>query len=401
MSPNQLLEDRAERGHPRGAANVWAAAIREADPAQAAHPNPWGRASFWLVGLAVAVVGIFGLKQLEGVAFDNEPATETAQQDEPDPMAGVLPASILVEGMAMQSVIKPIGPDEEPDSVSWDDSTGDFPDQTTFFGNPDSPFTHPILAIENPGNGGFRPWGLNLDGAGLDPLVDDMERIDGVWTVGEASDLHLLGSIEDQVFWSFDAWQFDFASGGQTITMQVAPTDGANEWTWISRLSRSSLANLRTEPIEVLGLDGVLVTSANGDDYVAWELDGFGYVARAGEVVGDTHQSRSVVDKVGSLVMVNRADWQAEVDRSGSFRTSSVFVPIGLVLLVLWTLSAIWFLYKGPRWLAALLPVAGFVLYAMAPTALSWLLLLGVLLAVWGYFIWRQSGNDDPADLVG
>ncbi len=398
MSPNQLLEDRAERGQQRGAANVWAAAIKEIDPTPVGRPNPWGRASFWLVGLAVAVVGIIGLRQFDGFDSVDETATtsvEVAQQDD-DPNAGIEPAPILVEGMSLRSVYST---SVEPDgvSVTSSDVVIDAPTKTTFFGNPTDPFSSPILAIENLDGGGFRPWALNLNGASLDGLVDNLIRADGEWTIGDDPEMVQLGSVTDEAGQFPTWWQFDFESGDKTITLQAEKDAGGEAWLWITRLAPAEGETMDAKTIEVVGTEGVLVTSSTGADFVTWESDGFNYVARAGEVVSDTHEGRLVADKIDSLVVVNRADWQAAIEGAGGFTTSSIAVPIGLVLMVLWILSSIWFLYKGPRWLAAPLPVAGLVFLALTPDVISLLLLIGGLIAAWGYFALRKDG-DDPSD---
>ena len=277
-----LLERLSERGDARGPANVWAEAQSSAEPTAA------GDSSHWIYGLVVAtlaLVALFGATTLlDGP--DSEVTVDAAQdevpapaRDEPLPLSEEpLPAPVLIEGMSLDRVQRPLDSRLDADDlfgspalsnvVTTRFGTGQPVDRRVVFADPDDPWDNPIVGIEAFEGGGFRPWVVNAGEPQRSELIDAVERTNGDWTIDRDTGLRLVADFDHEAVNVLDhGWQFDFSSGNDQVTLQALaitndPTLG--EWAWLAlQLSEDTATELSATT--VLDTSAVLSTETFED----------------------------------------------------------------------------------------------------------------------------------------
>ncbi len=99
MNANDLLEQRADRGSPRGSANVWAAAIHELDDETASND----RRSVWglRVALATSAAVLMVLAGTRAGSFDRHDMVRATVPPAAEEAEATLPAPILITGMRL------------------------------------------------------------------------------------------------------------------------------------------------------------------------------------------------------------------------------------------------------------------------------------------------------------
>lgn len=415
MSVHDLLEERAERGLPRGASTVWAGAhtaTRTANPdpirerrAAPAHSAGWFRLAVGLGAAALLFVviarpGSGPSDPSDTVAPDVSRTGEVASQ--PHEVDGPLPDPILVEGMTLEQVGEPFDPTAccEPDV--FDRFFGREPgvdtvdthqegSQVQIFARPETPFDGPIVGIELLDGGGFRPWGANLGERPLEGFTDQLVRVDGSWAMDPTSGLAEVARFESRIDgWFESGWQFDFADGPETATVQAEPDPGGGEWVWVVRLlprTGDGGPTVQLAASTVFGQPAIVVNDGRDEaDDVIWTRGDLVYRFTTGRVEGNTHFSASAVDEIPRLRLADRAEWADAVAGSGDGSIGfSILIGLQLLAVVAWLVSAVFFLIKGPRVLAPVGVLAAFGWVALGPANGLTIVLVVGLAAAWYY----------------
>ncbi len=374
MSIDELLERRAERGVPRGAARVWA----DSHGAEPSVESSGKRTSVTLFRLAVAVwilgfvaVGIFRSTSPQSNDAASGHSTQVSGDGSPDVVESdePLPAPLLIDGGSLKrdrgGVSRPFDPDFDGDDLLDDlfprsQTTPEVaelsPEQLTMviFARPTEPFDGPIVGVELLDGGGFRPWGANVDDAALTDLTQQLERTNGEWSMAERSGLVEVARMEGDQFDSLRfGWQFDFQLGGNeevTIQAETSRDDRVvDEWLWVARLAGQSQTNVAVRSIEVLGQDGIVIDRADGagDSGVVWRSDGFVYRMTASTVEDNTAYGRDSTEDIDRLRIVERGEWLDAIAASSQTSIAQWGIGFaGLVIFVGSALSTVWFLVR-------------------------------------------------------
>jgi hypothetical protein len=393
---NDLLEQRAQGGTPRGAADIWAGAHNRAAGGRGRSWNRAGASRSWFrlaVGLAVIALG---------AAAVNWPRAgqPTAAGREEDRSAG--PDQILIDGMDLVGVLPPL---ESTAGVTTFSTTGDgAPARWQVFARPQDPLAGPILAIENLDGGGFDPRGANLGDRSLSELTSLLVRQGDSWAIDPDSGLEQVADLTGDTFLALESgWQFDFENGADTATWQAEPHTGDGVWVWLVRLLGRGDQGSTLTPTTVLGQPGLVLEGDDGGTgarQVVWEDDQFVYRLTAGELEGDVARQRDATAIVSRLRPVDRATWEAAVDGAQGLSLGETFSLLALLAaLVAAMATSLYFGWRGPRLLAPLGPLAVLLAWAVVTPGASTPLTVVVALAVgaaWWYRSTRRAGGEPP-----
>ena len=378
-----LLERRAERGEPRGAANIWAEAQTPIAEPLASGPNP----GVWIfraaVAISILVAGFFLLNGLSdgasSTATDEVPRAADSNvspgdQDEP------LPLPLLVDGMSLDHVTPPINErfdaDElfEPVSSSISRATFgvDEASRRIVFANPDDPLNDPIMVIDAFAEGGFRPVVVNIDESERQQLIDSASRTGDAWSIGTETGLVSVADFEWEAFILLDlGWQFDFSSGSDRVTLQalaIADNPSLQEWAWLALLLRDDVSTELTET-SVLDQPGVLLTETfeeRIDDEIFWADGNFAYRLSASTLVGDTLEPSPVALAAERLVAVEQDVWVTAVLDTVQFGSiEGPFFLIALIAIAVALACIIYLLMKRRFKLVAVVALAAIALIAI------------------------------------
>jgi len=434
MNANDLLEHRAERGTPRGPAQVWAAAESAARPrasrSQAPRSRPALRVALavWLAGLVA--LGAFGVSrngdQTEAkVAAQPEPSEADQASGEP------LPAPILVEGMQLRSAIPPAHPGLDGSDIFSRTPLRSYPAtpqagsdrhhvRTTIYADPEQPYDNPILGLNQFPDGGFRPWVVNTPAgmddddrsAFLDDLVRDLERGDDEWTLPSSSGLEELARVDVQRDgWLRTGWQFDFVEEGpEKVVLQAETTlpdrpGEVSEWIWLARwMQDASDEDYSVRPTEVLGGPGLVFTlPGNGAEEVTWSRDGFAYRLGVSEVQGDREVAGRAADAIPRLSTVPRGKWIDAVEEANGF--GSVVVGSGLArwlrlaVLAIWVVSLVVFVVRRSYVPAVTLITAPVIALTFGSSSnANLIVVLAVVAFIGAWWVHRRSARERPVD---
>lgn len=426
MNSHDLLERRAERGVPRGAAHVWAGA--RAASGSSSTVVRGGSAILFRVAMAVWVLGLVVVgweastrtetsRAVTGETAQDEPAA--TESDEP------LPAPLLVDGGRLKrnppGVNRPFDPDFDGDDIfdrifpttvrSELPSEPESPATTVIYAEATAPFEGPILGLELLAGGGFRPWGVNVDKDQLRDLTEDLELVNGDWSVARGAGIVEVARFRDDPFNSLKfGWQFDFELPGNdeiTIQAEAAGADRTtNEWIWIARFASHDRTGVTARPVEVLGHDGYLIDGGDrkGDDGVVRLSDGFVYRMSASRLEDNTSFGRDSVQAIERLRIADRSEWIDAIHESVSTSAGEWIAGVlGLLVLAGLTISIIFFLTRRstkPATLAAA-SILAWIFLAGSPTYLgtTGLTTLGLGLA-WWLHRGVVSGRDDHEGVV-
>ncbi|MCP4225037.1 MAG: sigma-70 family RNA polymerase sigma factor [Actinomycetia bacterium] len=159
IADQQIFEERARRGTPRGATKVWIDAHLQVENLE---PGSGGRRSdstLWFrlaLGFCVLVFGFI--------------------------VADRVGEGTLVEGMSLVRVMGPFDPDaggiDRQPSTQWQ-----------VFADLEEPFGNPIVGLEILDGGGFRPWGANLGDDALSTFTSQLVRDGDLWAMDPDSGL--------------------------------------------------------------------------------------------------------------------------------------------------------------------------------------------------------------------
>ena len=357
------LERRAERGTPRGPANVWVGAQQElrSEEPLGGGGSTWG----FRLALVTTAALLLALAGVRAESIDSDRLTPVSTTEEADGDSS-RPDPILITGMTMDEAMEPWGALE--DDVSRF-PTGGAPNVTStrVYASPSDPFGGPVLGIDTLEGGGFSPWATNLSADELESLTESVERDGESWGLTDPGDLIEVAQFtDDQMATLANGWQLGFADGNDRATLQAEP--GGTVWIWVARLLRSGSLDEQpaVSPIQVLGNEGLLV----GDEAV-WVSDGFVYRLTATEVQGDVHVGRSPEPLVERLTLVDRSTWD---DAVGEARRQSVGqsaqYAISLAAAAAWIIGAGLMMIRHRRLflLIAAVGLLGFVAWwAFAP----------------------------------
>ena len=392
MSPTELMEQRADRGTSRGAAEVWAGAQHALRSEQ--FPDTRASKTGLRIALALSAAALavlagmltepFGTEDSAIVPVASEEATENGTQPSE-------PAPILIDGMTLTNVNEPWSESQrEAATFTVDESPTVI--STRVYAATSDPFAGPIVGIDTLEGGGFSPWSANLSGAELNSLTGTVVREGESWRLPEDGNLSEVAKFsDDSMNVVLNGWQLDFRNGSDEATLQAE--QGATEWVWLARLLRyrSPEEALSVSPIEILGVDGAIA-----DDEAFWESDGFVYRLTASELIGDTSSRRPVEVVIEQLQIVDRGEWESAVEQAqSSFSTRTVAVDATIVLLALWTLTmlalAVWNRRRMvPLVLLAVLGVAAW--WVLAPSLWFVLVLIPLSVLAFGVLRTRPAG---------
>ena len=356
MTGQDLLQRRAERGSPRGAANVWTDAQIE----QPTHMRAEGSWVFRLV-LAVGTIGVGAVAALS-IASSSETATSdiappaAVSEGDPSPAEDDLPLPIFVEGATLQDSLPacidflagcvPI-PLDDPGMEMPENEFGIRTLQTLVYADEDDPFSNRVLGIEN-FEGGFRTWSLNTDQETNDELVEQVVLEGGEWVLPLESGLVEVARFDGYPI-PDGSWQFDFVDGERSIGLQplrARSGQSASEWQWIVPLVRSQPdVNLRT--LDVLDQVGVVVQISqeavfreNGFDPseaalledLVWVDGDFVYRLTASGPELTDHRVDDVAER---LTVVDRAIWLSAVDDTVVNENFEALIIVGVFAIAM------------------------------------------------------------------
>lgn len=360
---NDLLERRAERGTPRGAANVWANA-QETPPTGYAVGN-WGF-RFATVGLlALATLGMFFLSRQANVELDT--VDEPSAIDEPVPTTSnePLPPAIGVDGMEPLLTIRPEDPEFDADDLFGPRPPAaqrpgfDSDLQVQFFAREDEPFVGPILGVLVFEDGEYMTFEANMDSVDQETLLNQIRVVDGRATLSSSSELTAVSSVSTNVFDDSDyGWRFEFsdAQDGVSLSARTLPDGGASVWEWLGDVIPPADEGIETtvRPIAVRGVDGAHITYGNGEpDEVVWSEGRFAFRLRALSI-DDTQTTAGADALARRLTTVDRADWVVDVQATDSENVPLNYAPtlaerlviimvllLGVVFLIMMVIPAI------------------------------------------------------------
>jgi hypothetical protein len=411
MNTSELLERRASRGTPRGAAAVWRDAHEPfVDAKPDRRPSGLFRVALaaWVAALAVA--GVVVMSQ-DGRSAVSDGHTEEATA----PSADRLPAPVLVEGGVLArdrgGVSRPTDPRYDADDLFDDVTQHTFPDTSevttsVIFAREDDGLGGPVVGIELLPGGGFRPWGANLDAGELDGYTAQLRRVDDRWTMPAASGLVEVANLVDDFASRLELrWQFDFELGGDDrVTLQAevgTPDRPVSEWLWVSRLAKGVEAtDLTLTPIEVLGHDGIVIETANDQgNEVVWSDGEFVYRLLSSTDDGDTSLGRDATDDVTRLRVAERAEWIEAIRASTRETGPEQLARIALLpLLGLAAVSAVLFAVRRSLLAVVVAVLAALTLVlgtATEPTTVV-LALAGLALAWWRFASTTRVSHSRP-----
>lgn len=417
MNGIDLLEKRAERGSPRGAANVWANTQLTLLPDNR-RPH-LGRShilfrlalALWCVGLVIAILDR---------ANDDAKTETTSASTEGDTNGSIpleleeaLPPPLLIDGMELDRVTLPVDPYECCDDDFLDNL---FPSNrerviindldeggtsTVIFADPERPFEEPILGLSLFGSGGFQPWGVNLEEGQLAELSAAVSQANGDWVIDGDTGLVEVARFDDDP-WNMLrlGWQFDFARGDEQTTVQAEGHDGVSEWTWIYRLAAGEVENGRDvsltattvldEEALVLSITDPNRTNVDQSDErseIIWTSDDHVYRMTASTLRDNTAFSRSPHEDAAKLELVDRDVWVEAVDRANRTSAGERLVVVAGVGLMLTALVSSIVLTVRKSYLSAALAFLSVLagIFLLSPSGITPLLLLsgGIALAWW------------------
>ncbi len=358
-----LLEPRAERGTPRGAANVWA-------NAQATRQTPSPNAG-WAFRLALAVfliaIGTVGLVSLARDQ-DSDVATEPGvNESEVLDSIEPLPAPLLINGFELESVGRP----EDPD-FDADDLFGPAPDTPTgvtnsvseviVYGNPDNPFENPVFGLRNFDGGDFVPFGANMDLATIEQLTGEFLDDERQLVRADVEGFTELARFETEgLAGARYGWSFDFSSEQDAASLRAQTAPSLADFSiWLRLASNLPIeegftAELRS--VEVRGTTGVLVSYSNDEpDTLVWLEDDFVYQLTS---VDPERASQIPVDEglIDQLIEIDRAQWVDAVQNVGipterlevDFRWRLAFLALIMLLGLLLIIPLIRMLIEMPE----------------------------------------------------
>lgn len=389
MSPNELLERRAQRGSHRGASQVWADVQSELHDEGNATARSKTGLRIALVLSAAALIAVAGLATLPLGDSDSIVVPVTSDEaDDVDP----LPAPILIDGMELDRVNKPWNEssDEAP-TFSRGSTAGDVVSTRVYAGGVDS-YDGPVVGVDTLSGGGVNLWSANLSVEELSELTGSIVRDGSTWRLPDEVELVEVAWFEDDPMdMLIEGWQFDFRDGAAEATLQAEP--GSTNWIWLARALRHSSDEVANTPSSatVLGNDGVVL-----NDEVLWVEDGFVYRLTASELVGGTWELRPAEPVLDRLRVADRAEWESAVGNTGWLRSSSVVVTMSLLAFVAWAVAVAALALRNRKQALVLvvsIALGGLAFLALAPSSLFFLALAALSFGVFALLRLQGMGG--------
>ena len=239
MSPIELLEQRAERGTPRGASEIWAGtqnALRSEQPSDSRASTTGLRVA---LALSAAALVVFAGLATDRFGTEVETITPATTDESTTPTESVgEPAPILIEGMELVGVGEPWSPAERDGRIFTTGASPTIP-STRVYAMTSNPFAGPVVGIDSLEGGGFSPWSMNLTAAELSEATASVERAGDSWRLPHGGELvEVARFAEDSAYFLMENWQFDFRNGSAGATLQAQPAE--SPWVWIARLLRNA-----------------------------------------------------------------------------------------------------------------------------------------------------------------
>lgn len=356
---NDLLERRAERGTPRGAANVWANAQTP--------PPPIPEGTNWAFRMALA--GFIGLLTLGLIAISRPASDELdtvndpTQQEQPAPTSTTssepLPASLGIDGMEFSSVSRPEHPDFDADDLFGAGVPFDRPAQfdsvvrNIFYADPAAPFEGPIFAFVVFEDGEFVPLAANMSAEEVATMTERVVVSGGTPTLPN-SGLEVVADFDSRTFDSGEfRWGFNFTSEEELVDLraQTSPDDQVTVWHWLAELLPTAGEDERAslDGVEVLDHSGVRVDYSTGTrNEVLWVDGDFAYLLQSAT---SEHLATDFAPRVQAI---DRVEWVENVQASPSvvvvpsepptisdLLVISLFYILGVVFLIMMVIPAI------------------------------------------------------------
>ncbi len=386
MTVQELFEERAGRGAGRGATRVWTGAHRQVESREPVPGSGRSGSTVWFrlaLGFCVLVFGLIVAQWVgEGASLlTSEPPSdvEGAANLGLGETEGE-PKRILVEGMSLVRVTGPFDPD--PSEIDRLPSA-----QWQVFADSEEPFGNPIVGLEILDGGGFRPWGANLGNDALSMFTRHLVRDGDQWAMDPDSGLVEVATFTANSEDVFEfGWQVDFERGSAGATWQADPHNGNGVWVWLVRLLGQTINDATLTESTILDMPAIVISSGAADNIV-WVDGDFVYRLTADEIRGDTSIQRPATGVAPQLHIVDQAEWEAAVTKAESVSIGSVIlIGLQLVAVLASLASSVYFLLRGPRWLALLGPAVVFFSVAYTTSSDPITLWIGIALAVaWGY----------------
>ena len=340
---NDLLERRAARGEPRGAANIWADA--QATTTEAEPQRPW---LFRLVILSLVIVAGFVFATLTSSDSDESRTASENPDAEAPASSEPLPLSYLIEGQPLETVIQPPDPAFDADGLfgeanpislrPLDPPQEQFDDEVFIFAENAAAFEGPIFGLVIEPDGTRSTWSVNIDDSEqLTALTSSLTEVDGLWELPADSGLVGVAQYEELSLPQLTQ-QWDFFFPGSSLFARPA-----SEWgLWPAIAGRATgMIDVDTQEVrlESIGQDAIRIRfSEVADDFgeeVIWQVDDYVY-----QLSGDVDlgvQDIAVVDRDTWIDAVENARRLNDLDEA----PSAGRLPLWFEWLVLYPVGAI------------------------------------------------------------
>lgn len=343
-----LLERRAERGVPRGSANIWAELHALGPEPQPPKSSTWG---FRIAVAALAAVvgfGVFGIT--------NNTTTETTDfaapvdGDTPIVSDDPLPEPYLANGLALRLVAQPDDPDFDADDLFGEPGTlppakTDANNEIIVFAQGDDAFDGPIFGIEILEDGTTDSWSANLSAVEFAELDASLTEEEGRWMLPAENGLSQVAQFQTQPeLRRSQQWDFGFVDTEslESVILLANPIDEAGQWVNIAAFLSGTSEPSVAESITIDGVDepGIRIqrdprdkdfdgVQAQVDEgvVVLWETGDFSYTLSS-QVSFVTPEGFGDVDLgLATLESGDRESWISAVSASSTLNASTVFTP--------------------------------------------------------------------------
>ena len=286
-----LLERRAERGSPRGSANIWA-------ELQAPSPTPLPpKGSAWAFRLAVGVLaaavgfGVFGIT--------NSSTTETVAdvaapiEDSVTPSEDTLPEPYLVEGLSLAFVAQPTDPEFDADDLLGEPGNlpppkSDAMNDIVIFARSVDDFDGPILGVEVLDDGTTEAWSANLSSTEFASLNAELAQVDGQWTVPADSGLVQVAQFQFQPeLRRSQQWDFEFVDTDSldSVVLHANPLRDGGQWENIATYLSTKSDTAVVETVDLEGIDRPGIRVEREPQEKVFEGEEEAYIVDLGELV--------------------------------------------------------------------------------------------------------------------
>jgi len=364
----ELLERRANHGTARGAAHVWA-------NAQAAIPAPEPSRP-WVFRLALVTLALaLGFITLR--VADN--ALETADAGPDDDLTAIsepLPNPYLIDGLQLDTVIRPVDPAFDADELFGVASPAlsrtfefrpEFNSEIAVYAERADAFEGPVFIIAVEGDGTTSTASANIfDSATVETYESQINFEDDLWTLEAASGLVEVARFQSESTTRLgQGWDFFFLLPPDEnqlrsdVLLSALPSNEAREWSAIASLALGSIqTSVTTVELESIDETGVRIRHTEVEDdfgeVVVWDTDGYQYTIHNGNLeVGleniQLSDTQTWVSTVQNADFIGRELGSPFGETAAEFAVAALIIVFLLLIPVIFVGSFLWANIKRNR----------------------------------------------------